>query len=364
MFLGIYHWLVRCSRQYIHRVAAFQKDPFFSLCSCTWRKCTARLERGRSISSSTSSTLLSPRRTDNCRPKSHFKWIFNCVGLCNPIQPIQKVAETHRILIFEVIFSIFSDLLKGIFEFIFLSIHWVNQSFGILQLNSAGHKVAETHGILFFEDFTVPFSAFFGDLSSIFFGIFWEDLPAVFHVERFIHTTGDLDAEVLVSGTFRHFHLMPFGKLKSHHISSINFSIHRWHCTRNASGNFFLILWRRRVSDGGWRGRALCPPGRTSLRPRRTTSSWPKAAGASSWNHLECPTFNSNSIQQNHRQYQWRAIDGAHSAFEKKIICISQTLKATVNHRLNRRRVISIVLIDRSIHSLRWCGAKITAVGF
>ena len=38
-------------------------------------------------------------------------------------------------------------------------------------------------------------------------------LPAVFHVERLIHAAGDLDAEVLISGTFRHFHFMPFGKL-------------------------------------------------------------------------------------------------------------------------------------------------------
>ena len=40
------------------------------------------------------------------------------------------------------------------------------------------------------------------------------DLPAVFHVERFIHAAGDLNAEVFVGGTFWYFHFMPFGKLK------------------------------------------------------------------------------------------------------------------------------------------------------
>ena len=70
-----HHWQVRCSRRCIHPAGAFPMDPFSSLCSCTWRKCTEILEPARSTSSSTFSTRLYPTRTDAC----NFHSLVSCI---------------------------------------------------------------------------------------------------------------------------------------------------------------------------------------------------------------------------------------------------------------------------------------------
>lgn len=179
-----YRWRLRCSPPCSRPAGTFQTAPSSSPCSCTWRRCTAKLERGRSSVSSTFSRRLCPRRTSTCETQTKLKsgnfWkIASATDPSHPtrIEEADPQYNNSRPYRFAAVATHDVDLYIDIY----IGLHIVRYIVHPVQ-TSYTHR--------------------------------WNsNSPAVFHIERLVHAAGDFDTQVLVGRVFGNFHFVPLGKL-------------------------------------------------------------------------------------------------------------------------------------------------------